>query len=102
MAKIKAVEAAEKAESVQETIQSQVASFSTQAKLSTAKVVEVMEMRVQQLVAHTDVQMSCITTEVTQQLESEIDATVMSMAAMASLHMRKAIEGMRRNLQAEL
>ena len=35
-------------------------------------------------------------------MESEIDAATTSTATMASLHMRKAVEGMRRDLQAEL
>ena len=66
VARIKVAEVVAKAGSVQGTIQSQVASFSAQAETSAAKAVEVMETRVQQLAAHMDVQMSCITVEVTQ------------------------------------
>ena len=64
MARMEAAAVAAKVESAKRTIQSQAASFSVQAEASAVKAVEMMEGHVQQLVAHSDAQMSHVTREI--------------------------------------
>ena len=70
------------AKSVQGAVESRVASLSVQAHASATRTVEVMTGRVDEMAAQSDAQTSCVATEVTQHLESKIQAAVISMAAM--------------------
>ena len=96
------VAVAAEAASAKETLQTQTASFSTQVEASAKRAVEVMEGRVQQLVLHTEAQMSPIAEEVTQRLECEIDAATMSAAMMGEVKSRDVMELMRHELQAQM
>ena len=99
---MEAAAAAAKAESAQKIVLLQVALFSVQVEVSAAKAVEVIEGRIQQLVHESGVHMSRVTEEVTQWLEMEINATATSTATTAQTQMRDAVEGIRRDLQAQM
>ena len=53
------------------------------------------------MAAYLDAQASRIAEMITQQLEWEIHAVVMSTAATAEIRMRTIVEGMRRDVQAQ-
>ena len=89
---MEAVTVAAEAKSAKEQVLSQAASFSVQAEASAAKAVEVMEGCVQQLVLESGVHTSCITEEVTQRLEVEINAAATSTATMTQIQMHDAVE----------
>ena len=53
-------------------------------------------------VEYSDAQASCVTADVTQRLEKEIVAAATTTAATAEITMRIVIEGVRRDIQAQL
>ena len=61
-----------------------------------------MEGRVRQFAHESGVHTSRVAEEVTQRLEAEINATATSTAATAQTQMRKAVDVMRRELQAQM
>ena len=63
------------------------ASFFAKAEASAERAIEMMEAHVQQFVVHSDVQMSCVTGEVIQWLELEIEAVAMSTTVMEEIQM---------------
>ena len=73
-----------------------------QAEASAAKAVEVMEGCVQQLAHESGVHMLRVIEEVTQRLETEINAAATSTAAIAQTQTRDAVEGIRRDLEAQM
>ena len=81
--RMEAAAMAAKVESVKRTVLLQATSFSTQVEASAAKAVEVMEGRVQQLAHESGVPMLCVAEELTQRLETEINAAMTSTAVTA-------------------
>ena len=83
---------------VHSAVKSEVASLTAHADASTVHVVEVLSGRVQELAAHSDAQKSWVAEGVTRQLESEIQATVMSTATTVELNTCAVVEGMRQDV----
>ena len=90
------------AKSVHGEVQSKVASLTARADASAAHAVEVLSGRVQEVAEQSQVQTSRVAVAVAQQLEKEIEAAASSTAATAEIHTRTAVEGMRRDVQAQI
>ena len=90
------------ARSVHGEVQSKVASLTAHANASAAHAVEVLSGRVQEVAEHSQAQTSCVAVAVAQQLEKEIEAAAMSTATTAEIQTRTAVEGMRRDVQAQI
>ena len=67
-----------------------------------ARTAEEISSRVREAVEYSDVQASRVAADVTQRLEEEIVAAVMSTAATAEIHTRTVVEGVRRDIQVQL
>ena len=83
-------------------VQSKVASLTARANASAAHAVEVLSGRMQEVAEQSQVQMSRVAVAVAQQLEKEIEAATSSTAATAEIHTRTAVEGMRRDVKAQI
>ena len=83
-------------------VQSRVASLAASADASTLCTAEEIAGRVKEVVAYSDVQASRVAVEVMQRLESEILAVASSTSATTDITMRTAVEGVRRDIQAQL
>ena len=66
------------------------------------RVVTEIAGQVEKVAAYSDAQALCVTVEVTQRLESEIVVAATSTTVMADITMRTAVEGVRRDIQAQL
>ena len=84
---MEAAAVAAEAESVEEILQTQTASFSVQVEASAERVAEMMEVRVQALASHTKAEMLHVTGEVIERLEKEIDAVATSTAMTVEVRM---------------
>ena len=90
------------ANSVHDAVESKVASLMAYAKASTAHITGVLSKRVEEVAAHSEAQVSRVAEVVTQQLEKEIQAAVTSTAMTAKVQMCIVVEGMRRDVQAQI
>ena len=63
---------------------------------------EEISSRVKEVVEYSDAQASRVTADVTQRLEKEIVAAATSTAATAKINTRTVVEGVRRDIQAQL
>ena len=90
------------AKSVHEAVESKVASLTAQANASVTHITSVLSECVQQVAEHSQAQTSRVAVAVAQQLEKEIEAAVTSTAATAEIQMCTAVEGMRRDVQAQI
>ena len=79
-------------------VQSKVATLVAQADASASRTVEETTGCGREVAAYSDVQASCITAEVTQRLESEIQATVMSTAMTANVNTCTTVEGVHQDV----
>ena len=83
-------------------VKSRIATLAAAADASTTRVVMEIAGQVEKVAAYSDVQVSRVTAEVTQRLEQEIGAAASSTVATAKITMRTAVEGVRRDIQAQL
>ena len=90
------------ARSVHGNVESRVATLAVVADASMARTAEEISSRVREAVEYSDVKASRFAMDVTQRLEKEIVAVAMSTAATAKIHMRTVVEGVRRDIQAQL
>ena len=90
------------ARSVRDEVESRVASLAALADASASHAKEVTEGRSREVAAYSDAQTSRIAVEVTQRLESEIVADATSTAATADITTRTTVEGVRRDIQAQI
>ena len=97
------VEAAiSEARSVHGEIESKVSSLEAQAATSTAHITDALSKRVGEVMAETEAKTSHVVGTVAQQLEKEIQAVALSTAATAETMTCTAVEGMRRDVQAQI
>ena len=101
-ARIEAAIVTAQAESAKETLRTQTASLSVQAEVSTERVAEWMEGRLQALASHTEAQMSQVAGEVIQRLKKGIEAAATSTAVTAEGRTQGVIQELRHNFQADL
>ena len=90
------------AKSVHGEIESKVSSLVAQAVASTAHVTDALSNCVGELAAETEAKTSHTIGTIAQQLEQEIIAAASSTAAMAEVTSRMAVEGMHRDVQAQI
>ena len=90
------------ARSVRGDVESRVATLAVAADASAARTAEEISSRVKEAVEYSDAQASRIAVDVTQRLEKEIVAAATSTAATAEINMRTVVEGVRRDIQAQL
>ena len=83
-------------------VQSKVASLTARADASVAHAIEVLSRCVQEVAEHSQAQTSRIVVAAAQQLEKEIEAAATSTAMTTEIQTRTAVEGMRRDVQAQL
>ena len=90
------------ARSVRDKVESRVATLVAAADASASRAVTEITGQVEKVAAYSDAQASRVTAEVTQRLESEIVAAATSTAATADITTRTVVEGVRRDIQAQL
>ena len=90
------------AKSVRSEVESHVATLATAADASATRAVTKIAGQVEKLVAYSDAQASRIAAEVMQRLEQEIRAAASSTTATAEITTRTIVEGVRRDIQAQL
>ena len=90
------------ARSVRGDVESRVATLAAAADASAARTAEEISSRVKEAVEYSDAQASRVAADVTQRLEKEIVAAATSTAATAEITMRTVVEGVRRDIQAQL
>ena len=91
-----------KARSMRGGVESRVTTLAAAADASTASIAEEISSRVREAVEYSDAQASRATVDIMQRLEKEIVAAARSTAVTAEIHMRTVIEGVRRDIQAQL
>ena len=90
------------ARSVHGVVESRVAALSARADESTAHAMEVLSEQVQRTVVETEARALRTVGTVVQQLEKDIIAAVMSAAATVEVTTRMMVEGVRRDVQAQI
>ena len=90
------------ARSVHGDVESRVATLAVAADASAARTAEEISCRVKEAVEYSDAQASHVAADVTQRLEKEIVVAVTSTAATAEINTRTVVEGVRRDIQAQL
>ena len=90
------------ARSVRSEVESHVAQLAAAAEASAARTEERMTAEVKRVAAYSDAQASKAAAEVTARLGKEVQAAATSTAATAELTTRVAVEGVRRDIQAQL
>ena len=88
--------------SIRGEVDSHVATLVAVADASVARTTEDILSHVKEVVEYSDVQALCVAADVTQRLESEIVAAMTSTAATAEVTMRTVVEGVRRDIQAQI
>ena len=83
-------------------VESRVAALSARADESTMHTVEVLTEQMRQTAAETEAKVSRTVGTVVQQLEQEITAVAMSPAATAQVTTRTMVEGVKRDVQAQM
>ena len=83
-------------------VESRVATLAAAADANAARTAEEISSRVKEAVEYSDAQASRVAADVTQRLEKEIVAAATSTAATAEITMRTVVEGVRRDIQAQL
>ena len=91
-----------KAKSVQDDVESRVAILAAAADASATCANEEIASRVRQVAEYSDAQASCIAAGVTQRLEKEIEVAATSTTMTAEVTMRTVMEGVRRDIQAQI
>ena len=91
-----------KVKSVHDVVENKLASLVVQAKASTAHITGVFSKRVEEMAAYSKVQTSRVAEVVTQQLEREIQAVATSTATTAEVQTCTVVEGMHREIQAQI
>ena len=87
---------------MRDEVETKVATLAAQIVVSASHVVEEVKGRVSELVAYSDARSSCVTAKVTQQLEGELAVVASSTTATAEIQTRTTMEGMRREVEAQL
>ena len=90
------------ARSVRGDVESRVTTLAAAADASAARTAEEISSHVREAVEYTDAQASRVAADVMQQLEKEIVVAAMSTATTAEINMRTVVEGVRRDIQAQL
>ena len=90
------------AKSVRGEVESRVATLAAAADASAMRAVTEIAGQVEKVAAYSDAQASRVAAEVTQRLEQEIGAAASSTAATAEITIRTAVEGVRRDIQAQM
>ena len=90
------------ARSVCGNVESRIATLAAAADTSEAHNAEEISSHVKEVVEYSDAQASRAAVDVTQRLEKEIVAVVTSTATTAEVTMRTVVEGIRRDIQAQL
>ena len=90
------------AKSVRDEVESHVATLAAAADVNAACTVEEILSRMKEAVEYSDAQASHVAVDVTQRLQKEIVAAATSIAATAELTTRTVVEGVRRDIQAQL
>ena len=91
-----------KAKSVQDEVESHVATFAVAVDASITCASEEITSRVKQVAEYSNVQASRVAADVMQRLEQEIVAAATSTAVTAEVTMRTVVEGVRRDIQAQI
>ena len=91
-----------KARSVRGDIESRVATLAVGDDASAARTAEEISSPVKEVVEYSNAQASRVTADVTQRLEKEIVAVATSTAAMAEVTTCTVVEGVQRDIQAQL
>ena len=91
-----------KARSVRGEVESRVAQMAAAAEASAARSVEHVAAEVEQVAAYNNAQASRVAADVTARLEHEVQAAATSTVATAELMTRTVVEGVRREIQAQL
>ena len=91
-----------KARSVRGKVESHIAQMAAAAEANAARAVEHVSAEVKRVAAYSDAQASRVTADVTARLEHEVQAAATSTAATAELTTRTVVEGVRRDIQAQL
>ena len=90
------------ARSVRGEVESHVAQMAAAAEANAARTEERVTAEVKRVAAYSDAQASKVAADVTARLEQEMQATATSTAATAKLTTRTVVEGVRRDIQAQL
>ena len=90
------------ARSVRGEVESHVAQMAAAAEANAARAAEHVTAEVKRVAAYSDAQASRVAADVTARLEHEVQAAATSTAATAELTMRTVVEGVRRDIQAQL
>ena len=90
------------AKSVRDDVESRVAVLAAAADTSATRMGEEIASRVRQVAEYSDAQASRVAADVTQRLEKEIEAAATSTAATAEVTTRTVVEGVRRDIQAQI
>ena len=90
------------ARSVRGEVKSHVAQMAAAAEANAVRAVEHILAEVKHVAAYSDAQASRVAADVTARLEHEVQAAATSTAATAELTMRTVVEGVRRDIQAQL
>ena len=90
------------ARSVCGEVESRVATLAAAADASATRATEEIASRVKEVVEYSDAQASRVAVDITQRLEHEIVAAVTSTAVTAKVTMCTVVEGVRRDIQAQL
>ena len=91
-----------KAHSVHGEVESHVAQMAVAAEANAARAAEHVSAEVKRVGAYSDAQASRVTADITVRLEHEVQAAATSTAATAELTTRMVVEGVRRDIQAQL
>ena len=83
-------------------VESRVASLAVQAKASTAQVVGALSECVQEVAVHSEAQTLHVIGNITQRLEKDIEAAVVSTTTTSERNTRMAVEGLREEVKAQL
>ena len=90
------------ARSVRGEVESRIATLAAVADANATRTAEEITSRVQEVAEYSDAQASRAAADVTQRLEKEIVVVVTSTAATAEVTTRTVVEGVRRDIQAQL
>ena len=90
------------AQSVRTQVESRITTLAAAAETGTARVAAELGSQIQKVAEYTDAHTSRVAADVSQRLEKEINAAAMSTAATAEITTRTVVEGVRRDIQAQL
>ena len=90
------------AQSVRTQVESRIPTLAAAAETGTARVAAELGSQIKKVAEYTDAQTLRVAADVSQRLEKEINAAVTSTTTMAEITTRTIVEGVRRDIQAQL